>query len=83
MATFTALTVVAISLASQGIFKDESHPVSGLFVNLPGTHTDNTRTSTHVPVWADLLDVFMTRACSLRSCSISDLQRICGRKEKQ
>lgn len=31
-------------------------------------------TSTHVPVWAGLLDVFMTRACSLRSCSISDLR---------
>lgn len=37
-------------------------------------------TRTHVPVWAGLLDVFMTRACSLRNCSISDLRRRRERK---
>lgn len=34
------------------------------------------RTSTHVPVWAGLLVVFINIACSLWSCSINDLRRV-------
>lgn len=62
-------------------FSDESYGMPGQFVYLHGTHahTEDVHTSTHVPVWAGLLDVFMTRACSLRNCSISDLR---SRREK-
>lgn len=67
-------------------FNDESYSVSGQFVYQPGIHTEGVHTSTHVPVWAGFFDVFMTRACSLRNCSISDLQGgwgTSGREEKR